>query len=155
MYPCSLPHKRQILCSNDKSSLFGNSFSFCGYNGQKFLRQLKSHFSYLIKTLWEVQFISADGETRHAINNVNLNTNRHVINPPPSGGRALPYLGGGFINFFSHFRIRAAPAAGFLRRWIFLTIFSSSVQYSNNSRYFQKRTIEMMENMYKNLWGVI
>ena len=43
-------------------------------------------------------------------------TNRHVITPPPSGGRALPYLGGGVINFFSHFWIRAAPAAGFLRR---------------------------------------
>ena len=35
--------------------------------------------------------------------------------PPLSRGRV--------INFFSHFRIRAAAMAGFLRRWIFLQYF--------------------------------
>ena len=63
--------------------------------------------------------------------------------------------GCGLLTFFSNLQIRAAPAAGFLRRWILLSMFSWSVQYSDNSRYFQKRKIEMMTNMYKNLRGKV
>ena len=80
-------------------------------------------------------------------------TNRHVT--PPSGGRALPYLGGGVITFLT-FSDPSGACGGLFEKVNFsYNIFVKCAIYSNNSRYFQKRTIEMMENMYKNLWWVM
>ena len=52
-----------------------------------------------------------EAPTRHIMES------KHTEAAPPEGRRTA------VINFFSHFRIRAAPAAGFLRRWVFLQYF--------------------------------
>ena len=44
--------------------------------------------------------------------------------PPPPGGSIPPLSMGGLLTFFSNLQIRAAPAVGFLRRWIFFSMFS-------------------------------